>query len=158
MLGAGLPACDARNGWFQIVVQYRWLMAEFRAGGPKEPHLPYDDKWRPPHGMSSACLVLCRPCALLQHVLTVMVCCWLAQLPTRIWLFSAAGFGPGPSMRDAPGFGHNPGFGSPGSHAFPEQRGEPTPAGTGRGFAIGRGRGAPGDNAHCLYHASCCLS
>lgn len=47
-------------------------------------------------------------------------------------------------MRDAPGFGHTPGFGSPGGHAFPEHRGDPTPAGTGRGFAIGRGRAPQG--------------
>ncbi|KAL3142989.1 kinesin-like protein [Trebouxia sp. C0009 RCD-2024] len=60
------------------------------------------------------------------------------------WRPPHAGFGPGPSMRDAPGFGHTPGFGSPGGHAFPEHRGDPTPAGTGRGFAIGRGRAPQG--------------
>lgn len=59
-------------------------------------------------------------------------------------LICAAGFSPGLSMRDAPGFGHSPGFGAPGGHAFPEHRGDPTPAGTGRGFAIGRGRAAQG--------------
>ena len=55
---------------------------------------------------------------------------------------------PSPGPRDAPGFGHGPGFGSPGGHAFMEPRGDPVPAGRGRGFAVGRGRSVPGIDRH----------
>lgn len=72
-------------------------------------------------------------------------------------LIVAAGFSHNshPSMRDAPGPGHSPGFGPPGGHAFPDQ---PTAAGTGRGFAIGRGRGMPGTTYPLRIKRPHCLS
>ena len=116
----------------------------WHAGGPKEPNAPpHDDKWRPPHGMS-----------IVGHIswflvdTTIWVCPGL--LCCQHFADSAVGFGPGPSMRDAPGFGHTGGFGSPAGHAFPEHRGDPTPAGTGRGFAIGRGRAPQGEHTACV--------
>lgn len=34
-------------------------------GGPKEPHMPRDDKWRPPHGTTSFCKCVCNNHAIL---------------------------------------------------------------------------------------------
>lgn len=65
----------------------------------------------------------------------------------------AAGHIPGPDIRDTPGFSPVSGFGPPGGHAFMEPRGDPVPAGRGRGFAIGRGRPTQGNLLSlCLLH------
>ena len=77
--------------------------------------------------------------------MTGEICIEIAQL-LAIPPVYAAGFGhsPGAGPRDVPGFG------LPGGHAFMEARGDPVPAGRGRGFAIGRGRSIPGSTSQGL--------